>query len=252
MKRFVCEKCNAPIRKWNAVCYSCGYENLHLIRKLKTTRVLRALLVIVLTVGSIIILNANLLLPWQWGARRNKQVILEYAEQHYPNAEIVEQEFNSAHFFVWNNIKDCIVFKWEDVEFGITAESGDILIDGYYGARAIRQFDKIIQDGFLKPRGITAYTSYMFSDNYKIIYPYNGGLNVTITIWDQGSNPWSFDWLYDFYKYWKTESEFLKSYRVQIDIVENNETVYHINYGDDDEFPSEKAFYDAFNEGYMR
>ncbi len=175
MKRFVCEKCKAPIRKWNPVCYSCGYKNIHLIRKLKTTRVLKTLFIIVSTVGSIVlcsmILNANLLFPWQWGARRNKQVILEYAAEHYPSADIIDQEFNSAKFFIWNNIEDCVVFNLDGLEFGITAERGKILVDGYCGARAIAQFDKIIQENFLEPRGISAQTDYIFADNYYKIYP---------------------------------------------------------------------------------
>lgn len=256
-----CKNCKKRIKNTSAFCTYCGAKNriqfgeqtsINQISKLFSHPLIIVLCVIIALITVIVILNVNLLLPWQLDARKNRQVILEYAEQHYPNAVIVDQEFNSAHFFVWNNFKDCIVFKWEDVEFGITAESGDILIDGYYGARAIRQFDIIIQDKFLKPRGINAYTSYRFTDGYKSIYPYNGRLSVKITIWDQGSYPWDIDWLYDFYKYWKNEGDFLKSYRVHIDIVENNETVYHINYGDDDEFPSEKAFYAAFNEGYMR
>ncbi len=178
MKRFVCEKCKAPIRKWNPVCYSCGYKNVHLIRKLKTTRVLKALFVIVSTVGSIVlcslILNANLLFPWQWGARKNKQVILEYAAEHYPDAQFIEGHYNSAKFFIWNNWADAIVFNLNDVEFKITAEAGKILIDGFPKAQACAQFDKIIQDNFLLPRGISAQTDYIFADNYYEIYPYTG------------------------------------------------------------------------------
>ncbi len=120
--------------------------------------------VIVVLVTMIVFLNANLLLPWQGEARKNQQVILEYAEEHYPKATIINKEFNTAKPFVWNNFRDCIVFKLDDVEFGITAEKGRILVDGYFGARVIAQFDEIIQDGFLNPRGITAYTNYIFAD----------------------------------------------------------------------------------------
>lgn len=251
MKHFICEKCKAPIRKWNIVCYSCGYTNTHLARRLKIARELKAIFAIALIAGSIALCNFLLLFPWQQGARRNKQVVLEYAEEHYPDAKIIGKEFNSAKFFVWNNFKDCIVFKLDDIEFGITAEGGKILVDGYYGARAIAQFDKIIQDEFLKPRGITAYTSYIFADNYYEIYPYTGRLDIQITIRDQGSTPQEVEWLYDFYKYWKKAGEFLTKYSVCIDIVLNDETVYHINYNYTTEFSNKTAFYAAFKPGPM-
>lgn len=246
MKHFICEKCKAPIRKWNIVCYSCGYANTHLARRLKIARELKAIFAIALIVGSIALCNSLLLFPWQRGARRNKQVILEYAEEHYPDAKIIDKEFNSAKIFVWNNIMDCIVFKWDDIEFGITAEGGKILVDGYCGARAIAQFDKIIQDGFLKPRGITAYTGYRFVDNYYEIYPYTGGLGVELTIFDQGSTPQEVGWLYDFYKYWKEEGAFLTLYGVRITIATNETRMCHIDYDNDSVFSNAKEFYAAF------
>lgn len=253
-----CKNCKKRIKNTSAFCTYCGAKNriqfgeqtsINQISKLFSHPLIIVLCVIIALITVIVILNVNLLLPWQLDARKNRQVILEYAEQHYPNAVIVDQEFNSAHFFVWNNFKDCIVFKWEDVEFGITAESGDILIDGYYGARAIRQFDIIIQDNFLKPRGINAYTSYQFVDDYYELYPYNGGLMVTLTIFDQGSSPQEVGWLYDFYKYWKKEGEFLRLYSVDIDIIVDKQRMCHINYLNDDDFSDEKKFYAAFNEG---
>ena len=132
----------------------------------------------------------------------------------------------------------------------MTAEGGKILIDGYCGARAIAQFDEIIQDGFLKPHGITAYTDYSFADNYYEIYPYTGRLSVRLTVWDQGTTPREVGWLYDFYKYWKKEGSFLKSYSVRIDIVSNDDVVYHISYGSKSNFLNERAFYSAFKEGH--
>ncbi len=193
-----------------------------------------------------IILNANLLLPWQKGARRNKQVILEYAAEHYPDAEILEQKFNSAHFFVWNNILDCIIFKYDNLEFGITAEAGEILVDGYYQARVNAQFDRIIQDGFFKPRGITAQTHYGFSDNYYEEYPYTGGLGLIVRIRDQGTTPQEIGWLYDFYKYWNEKAAFLDSYSVFIDIVADNVHLHEVRFIDSDVFTSAEEFYTVF------
>lgn len=192
------------------------------------------------------ILNACLLLPWQRGARRNKQVILDYAAEHYPYAEIVEQKFNSAHFFVWNNILDCIIFKYDDLEFAITAEAGEVLIDGYYQARVNAQFDRIIQDGFFKPRGITVLTRYGFSDNYYEEYPYTGELGVTVRVRDQGTTPQEIGWLYDFYKYWRKNGAFLDSYSVFIDIMVDNTNLHEVRFTDSDVFTSAEDFYTIF------
>lgn len=192
------------------------------------------------------ILNLNLLLPWQRGARRNKQVILEYAQEHYPNAKIIDEEFNSAEFFVWNNFMDSIAFECDNIEFWITAEGGKILLDGYCGARAIAQFDTIIQDVFFEPRQIKARTSYHFIDNYKEMYPYTGGLVVRIYVADQGSTPREVGWLFDFYQYWQNEGAFLKSFDVWIYIVENDKTVYFVDFKDRDPLLNENEFYSSF------
>lgn len=244
MKRFVCDKCKAPIRKRNIVCYSCGYANTHLIRKLRIAGILKATVAIVLIVGIIALCNSLMLLPWQWGARRNRDVILKYAEEHYPNAEFIESHYNSAQFFVWNNFRDCLSFELDGVEFNIIAEGGEVLADGYPKACAYKQFDKIIQDGFLKPREIAAQTEYSFSDNlYEI--PYTGGLGVTLRIRDQGAAPREIGWLYDFYKYWKENADFLKSYSVYIDIVTGMERCA-MRYNKSSDFADEEDFYAAF------
>lgn len=249
MKRFVCDRCKAPIRKWNIVCYSCGYTNTHLARKIKIARELKAVFAIALIVGSIALCNSLLLFPWQRGARRNKQVILEYAEEHYPDARFIEGHYNSAKFFVWNNFGDAGVFNLAGVEFKITAEAGEILIDGYPKARACAQFDKIIQDGFLKPQGLSAQTSYIFVDNYYEIYPYTGVLEVKVKSIDQGSTPREVGWLYDFYKFWKEEGAFLTGYSVHLYIIEDNQMMYRLDYDVDSDFPNETAFYSAFRPG---
>lgn len=237
-------------------CRNCGAPNDKGNIAVKPSIVKKILLVLLIVFGVITamifttwILNRNLLLPWQRGARRNKQVILEYAEEHYPDAKIVSEEYNSAQIFLWNNIMDCIVFECDNIEFGITAEGGKILLDGYCGARAIAQFDKIIQAGFFEPRGIEARTTYNFMDNYKETYPYTGGLVVMISVANQGSTPREAGWLYDFYQYWHNEGAFLKSYDVWIDIFENDKVIYYVDFKDRHPFLNEDEFYSSFERG---
>lgn len=234
-------------------CKYCGAPNDKGNIAVKPPIIKKILLVLLLVFGVIFamifttwILNRNLLLPWQRGARRNKQVILEYAEEHYPDAKIVSEEYNSAQIFLWNNIMDYIVFECDNIEFGITAEGGKILVDGYCGARAIAQFDKIIQAGFFEPREIDAHTIYNFMDNYKEMFPYTGGLVVIIYVDDQGSTPREAGWLYDFYQYWHNEGAFLKSYDVWIKNFENGKAKYYVDFKDRDPFLNEDEFYSSF------
>lgn len=257
----VCQNCGKEIKAESTFCTYCGVrKDLQAAAVLpassspqrknkKSLKLLCALGTIGLLVVLVVMLNANMLLPWQLGARRNKQVILNYAAEHYPNAQFVEGHYNSAKFFVWNNFGDAGVFNLDGIEFKITAEGGKILIDGYPKARACAQFDKIIQDNFLEPRGISAKTDYIFVDNYNEIYPYTGSLGVKVKSIDQGTTPQEIGWLYDFYSYWKKEGDFLTSYSVHLSIIKDGRMMYHLDYNDDSEFPNEAAFYAAFKVG---
>ena len=214
----------------------------------------KKLLIILLSVASIIIgftiwdIFIDPPAWWRFERQQDKLVILEYAERNYPNAK------NTGGLFPIQKIAEVhrastMYFELDGIEFSISAEYGEIVEDNYPKARACAQFDKIIKDGFLKPRGITAYTNYGFVDNYHEIYPYTGGLAVELTIWDQGSTPQEIDWLYDFYKYWKKEGEFLRLYSVSIDIVADEKRMCHIDYREFDNFPNEENFYSAFKIG---
>lgn len=252
-----CKQCGKSIESNAPFCTYCGAANdlgggisASVVKCKKKHNSLFILLYILGAFAAIValiaVLNANMLLPWQWGARRNKQVILEYAKEHYPNAEIVGQEFNSARFFVWNNLLDRIVFTVDNFEFTVTAEGGSVVWDGYPKARACAQFDKIIQDGFFKVQGIQENAHYSFKDNYKEIYPYTGSLSIYIQVNDQGSTAREVGWLYDFYGFWKVEGTFLKDYRVDIDIYEDKKEKSHITFYTDSEFANEGEFYSAF------
>lgn len=249
-----CQNCGKEIESTALFCTYCGAKlgAVNSVIALPTNkkprskkRLLFRLGVIAAVVILIVILNANLLLPWQWGARKNKQIILDYAAEHYPNAEFVESHYNTAQFFIWNNFRDGITFELDGIEFNIIAKGGDILADGYPKARVCKQFDKIIQDGFLKPRGIVAQTEYNFSDNYDEIYPYTGGLGVILRVSNQGTTPQEIGWLYDFYKYWKENADFLKSYSVYIEIWIDKDH-HTMRYDKSDTFASEREFYAIF------
>lgn len=249
----ICKNCGRTNDSGANFCGYCGFPNDkgNIATKPPFKKKILSILLLILGVSTAMtfltcILNLNLLLPWQRGARRNKQVILEYAQEHYPDAKIIDEEYNSAELLVWNNFMDCIAFEYDNIEFWITAEGGKILLDGYCEARASGQFDKIIQDGFLEPREIKAHTRYRFIDNYCELYPYTGELEVGISLADQGSTPREISWLYDFYQYWQNEGSFLKSYDVRINIFENGKAIYHIYFTSSDPLLNENEFYSAF------
>ena len=186
---------------------------------------------------------------WRTERIQDKRAILAYVNEKYPDAVQTKRGEFPLQMPAGTFKNSVMYFKFDDIEFAVSAKNGQIVIDGYSGARAIAQFDKIIQDGFLKPRGITAYTSYQFVDNYYEIYPYTGGLLVDLTIFDQGSTPREVGWLYDFYKYWKDEGGFLRLYAVKIDIIVDKQRKCHINFLNDDDFSGEEKFYSAFKAG---
>lgn len=254
--KVICKKCGKTTDSEANFCENCGAPNDKGNIAIKPPIKKKILSVLLLILGVITamtfltwILNLNLLLPWQLEARRNKKVILNYANEHYPDAQVVEGHYNSARFFVWNNLADAIVFKLDDIEFKIIAEAGKILTDNYPKARACKQFDTIIQDGFFEPREIEAHTIYNFMDNYKEMFPYTGGLVVIIYVDDQGSTPREAGWLYDFYQYWHNEGAFLKSYDVWIKNFENGKAIYYVDFKDRDPFLNEDDFYSSFETG---
>lgn len=245
MKQYFCKKCNTPLHK-GEVCTNCGYTNERQTRGIKTIRVFILIAAVILIVGGIIVCNAMMLLPWQYGARLNKKAILGYAAERYPEAVVLEQHYNTLNFnFLKSPSDDYIFFKQDFLEFGIYARGGKITIDDYPRIRANAQFDKIIRDDFFEPRGIEVQTGYNYSDDYYEIYPYTGGLGVTVRIRDQGATPQEIGCLYDFYKYWKENADFLKSYSVYIDIVADNEH-HAMRYDKSSEFATEEEFYAIF------
>lgn len=185
-----------------------------------------------------------MLFPWQAEHRTNKKAILEYVQEKYPNSKRKGGNFPMQKFPEFHKAST-MYFELDEIEFGISAEYGEIVEDNYPKARACAQFDKIIQDGFLKPRNIVSSIHYSFQDDYRKTYPYTGGLYIELRA--RGSSPQEVGWLYDFYKYWKKEGAFLREYQVSIPIYENDvKKIFYVIIKNDSEFSSEDEFYSAF------
>ncbi len=214
------------------------------MKKLILTRILP----VVVLVGIIIVLHMNMLFPWQYQARRNRKAILEYVQNAYPEAIMIEEHYQTMKFNPTNKPHDVIWFELDGIKFYVAACDGIVDCsndDGYPEARVTAQFDKIIQDGFLKPRNIVSSVHYSFQDDYRKTYPYTGGLYIELRA--RGSTPQEVGWLYDFYKYWKKEGAFLREYQVSILIYENNvKKDCYVIIKNDSEFADENEFYSSF------
>ena len=207
----------------------------------------RTIIIIVLTIiiGLCVWDIADPPVWWRFERQKDKRAIWEYVKDTYPDA-VQNKRGKFPLQMPAGPFEDSVMyFKLDDIEFFVSAQFGQVVLDGYSGARAIAQFDKIIQDGFFKPRGINVRVDYWFSDSYDI-HPYTGDLGVTIRIFDQGSTPEEIGCLYDFYNYWQSEADFLRDYLVHIDIVENQKTTYRGAFVKESNYTSESEFYADF------
>lgn len=254
--KIYCPKCGTRLK--SEICKKCGSDNSLYYRTEKFSKPSRCGLIIYLMIAVAFIgvfltsCVSCIVCPetWSISAKENRAAILEYTKKNYPEAKIVKEHYPSAEFNPTNNPHDWILFEFDGINFTINARDGQIDYDGYWDAKVIAQFNNIIQDGFLKPRGIDETVHYRFKDNYKEIYPYTGSLGIYIQVNDQGSTAREVGWLYDFYMFWKKEGAFLKDYRVDIDIYEGYDKKSYIIYYNDSEFINESDFYSAFKAGH--
>ena len=206
-----------------------------------------ALIAIAIFAGITAILHANLLLPWQDTARENMRAMKDYVNAYYPGGKIVKKVINtgklidfSPHFF------DGIYIQYDGVEFYVSAKDGVVDTDTYVEEKMIQQFDKIIKDSFITPREIDANVRYSF--HTRECYPFKGVMSVYITTFAE--SPEDAGWLYDFYRYWEKEGEFLEDYTVHLTVIDRTkrdvESTYKVSYPKGKEFFSEKVFYSTF------
>lgn len=117
------------------VCNKCGYENPELIpvfrNQIKRQICIRRIIIAVSFIALILIMNTNLLFPWQAETRKNKRAIFNYVNEHYPHAKVVRSHYESANFDPWSTAIDTVVFEWNGVKFTIRAKDGEVVADNY-------------------------------------------------------------------------------------------------------------------------
>lgn len=249
MKRLYCSKCDAPLRK-KVICYSCGYNNEHLARKMKCRRILKVIIIIILVVGSIMLCNGLLLFPWQFEAQKDKHAAIEYVKTKYPEAKFKKGYYKTTEFRPGaSKPYNQFIFEDSGMRFGVFVSEGRIAGDFYWEAYAEHQFYNTYIKPFVESRDITAEFEYIEFDLAEFyennpnadISQYDGGMDFKVFLSDdeRSKNPESLGWLYDFYCYSKQTFPF--SYYV---------TIYckgsKIIFTDESDFKSEADFYNSF------
>ncbi|MCH5208630.1 MAG: hypothetical protein J1F04_07070 [Oscillospiraceae bacterium] len=272
MKKFVCENCGEILTKWRTdiVCESCGYVNERLYYKDKKSRILKRLLIVlsvILVIVGLCVWDIEIDPPAFWRTERiqDKRAILAYVTEKYPDAVQTGRGKFPLPKPAAPHQASIMYFSLDGIDFHISAEYGKVVEDVYSKRRAESQFNAIIQDKFLKPRGIDAEVRYYFSGDYDV-YPYTEWVGITLKVCNQGRSPQEVGWLYDFYNFWKEEGEFLSGYGVTIEIWEyippkgrkmgEWKLWYSLYYADITKdgkpviYSTEEAFYNAFELGY--
>lgn len=186
---------------------------------------------------------------WQKEAQQNQKVILEYAKEHYPNAKIIEEKYESNKFNWSANPLDQIVFEQDGVQFAIWANDGEFGGDNFLSAKASQYIKREIIEPFIIPRNITAKYGVYFSGKAPEgpVVEYDEGIRIHLNVISdyQKDTPEKSGWLYDFYIYFQSESN-LKDYQVSIQYRVNDDSYYLLRFREDSTFASYEEFYNAF------
>lgn len=158
----------------------------------------------VIVVGAII-LNLNMLFPWQWSAKENKKAALNYIEEHFPTAEIVDVDYKSM-IPGWMSVPiDTFYLKLDGIEFTLITQKGKVLYDTYYDAKADKYICENFINDFMNERGLSPKIKISYFggiDEELTDFKWDIGVYITQAYIDGASTPKHIDWFYDFYCYW--------------------------------------------------
>ena len=220
-------------------------DSTHSVQQSPKKGLIRVSISVAASVGVVLILNANLLFPWQWEAWKNKRAAFDYVNSTYPDAKFISANYKSTQIATSN--VDRFVFKRNGIEFMIIAEDGQVDSDSYWYSFAKHQLYKTYIEPFTASRNITAEFSYSCYDLEKYfennpnadISQYDG--SVEVTIYDsECTDPRASGWMYEFYCYCKKNFPF-SSYSVTM-MNSDGFLIFRKN----SQFESKDDFYDSF------
>ncbi len=184
---------------------------------------------------------------YHFEAQKNKRVIMEYAEEHFPEAKIVEEHYNSAIPFQTSNKFDYIVYDQDGVQFSILANDGRLLHDNYLTSKSYHYFETEVIESFLASRNITAKKTYSFTEENTLAY-YLDKTDTFFVMWqyeDGKDHPAKIDWFYDLYVFWQ-ENDNLKDIIIRLSYRINDRYCYTVEFDRDIIYSSKDDFYAAF------
>ncbi len=216
----------------------------------RAKNVVLSIFVVILCLFSISIKIMNDLPPPKWyhfEAQNNKRVIMEYAEEHYPDARVVEEHYDSAIPFQTSNKFDHIVFELDGVRFSILANDGRFLHDNYLTSKSYHYFETEIIENFLASRNITAKKTYSLTEQNTLAY-YLDKTDTFFVMWqyeDGKDHPANIDWFYDLYLFWQ-ENDNLKDCIIRLSYRINDRYCYTVEFDRDIIYSSKDDFYATF------
>lgn len=187
---------------------------------------------------------------WQFEAQQNQKVILDYAKEHYPNAKVVQEVYQSTGLNFTSNPHDYIVFEQNGVTFSIWANDGVFWGENFLSSKSVQYVEQEIIDAFLAPRKINAnYSVYFTGDNFPVtsVSEYKDGIRIHIApeyVFEK-NNPRELGWLYDFYLYIYEHPE-LNNTSICFTYSINKNTSYFANVNASGSLISENDFYSTF------
>lgn len=200
---------------------------------------------------------------WQTRAQHSKKLIMDYANEHYPDAKVVKTRYESGRLFLTKLPEDVVVFEKDGVRFSIVVRDGKLDADGYYYSRAEKIITDIIVGEFMNPLGLedevdaNVGVSFQHGD---VLYPfydapmgdlsnYNHLITITINVNDKYSSPETVDWLYDCYQYWESKCV-LREYSVRFQVYNSNPSsgkrVWLAHFNKNSDIKSRSEFYAEF------
>ncbi|MCM1166300.1 MAG: hypothetical protein NC299_11480 [Lachnospiraceae bacterium] len=214
---------------------------------MKKTILIKILLSAAAVTAIVLFLNASLLFPWQWEARKNKHAALEYVSDKFPEANFVKAYYRTTKINFGNPGHDQFVFELNGIRFPVFAEHGKVANDFCSEAFAEYQLYNTYIKPFVESRNIVAEFNYYTSDLQEF-FKYNPESNISQfdgSVWikiydDKCNNPKSSGWLYEFYCYCRDNIPFT-SYTVTMICLGGS-----LTYSSEQIFSNEDDFYNSF------
>ena len=219
-------------------------DSTHSVQQSPKKGLIRVSISVAAAVGVVLLLNANLLFPWQWLQRENKQAALEYVKSTYPDARFISATYNTNKFL--STASDRFDFEQNGIEFSVYVDNGHVSSDGYCYSYVEYRLYKAYIEPFTAPRKITAEFSYSwynsadyFKNNPDADFSQYGIIEIEIND-SECTDPRSSGWLYEFYCYCKENFPF-SSYSVSIICSDSV-----LDFSKNSQFESEDDFYNSF------